>query len=48
MRFKVLEIFKGWGFEADGLNATKKVGGGLFVCDTVTKMEEDAVVLFFL
>lgn len=47
MRFKVLEIFKSWGFKADGLNATKDVAGGKFVCDTITKIEEDAVVLFF-
>lgn len=48
MRSKVLEIFKGWGFDSvNCFNAEKRVCGGLFVYDAIEKVEPDEAVLYF-
>jgi hypothetical protein len=48
MRSKVLEIFKGWGFDQiRSGRAAKTVCGGVFVYDAIEKIETDEAVLYF-
>lgn len=47
MRDKVLEIFKGWGFESNGVYAEKKCAGGKFIYDPISQIEKGELVLYF-
>lgn len=43
----IIKIFEGWGFESNGLCATKDALGGRIVCDTIRKREKGIVSISF-